>query len=234
MKSLAPAWRTLQGHGLYLYGRALSLSGRFHVEGWRHVQDAGKTGRPLLWALWHGQLMPFVSFGARFLDPSRFVAIRVGDERGDTLGVFSRQLGGSTVRVDMSGNPFAAGRAVLRVIQAMESGSQSVIAPDGPDGPPFVPKPGVAFLARKARAAILPVGAWTRHAFHLRRWDRYLLPVPFARTHVVIGAPLLVDRQDDQQLLLNQIAETLHRVRYRAQVLSGVRPWPQVIPAPYP
>jgi len=225
MSDAASSWRAVQGYGLYAYGRLLSITGHFRVEGWEHLESARKTGRPLLWSLWHGQIMPFVSFGDRYLDAREFIAIMVGDQRGDTLGVFSRQLGGTTVRVDMSGNPFAAGRAVLQVIKAMQQGSQSVIAPDGPDGPAFVPKPGVAFLARKARATILPVGLWTRHALHLSRWDRYLLPFPFARYHVVLGRPLEVERNANQDVLLQQISTALHQVRTRAQVLSGIRPW---------
>lgn len=225
MNDLHTMWRALQGRGLYLYWLALSASGRFHVEGWEHLEKAEVSNRPLLIALWHGQLMPFVAFGRRALDPRQFVAIMVGDERGDTLGAFARRMGGTTVRVDMTGNPFAAGRAVLRVIRAMQEGHKSIIAPDGPDGPAFSPKPGVAFLARKAGAAILPAGAWTPHAIQLRRWDRYLLPLPFARCQIVFGAPLLVDLEDDQDLLLERIGEALHAVRTRAQVRAGVRPW---------
>lgn len=225
MSSLTVAWRALQGRGLYLYGQALSASARFHIEGWQNLEKAQETDRPLLIALWHGQLMPFIAFGARFLDPRQFVAVMVGDQRGDTLGAFASQLGGRTVRVDMTGNPFAAGRAVLRVIEAMQEGSQSIIAPDGPDGPPFVPKPGVAFLARKARAVLLPVGAWTRHAIQLNRWDRYLLPFPFAAIQIVFGTPLFVERKDDQALLLEKVSVALHEVRERSQVRAGIRPW---------
>ncbi|HSM55330.1 MAG TPA: hypothetical protein VK879_04175 [Candidatus Sulfomarinibacteraceae bacterium] len=169
--------------------------------------------------------MPFITFGQRYLDASDFVVITVGDERNDTLGTFARRLGGASVGVDMQGNPFAAGRAVLRVIKAMKSGRQSVLAPDGPDGPAFTPKAGVAFLAQKAEATILPVGAWTRQALQMRRWDRYLLPLPFARYHIVVGRPLTAQADGDQQQLLQQIADRLHEVRARAQVLAGVRPW---------
>lgn len=223
--NLAQSWRALQGQGLFLYTRVLSTTGRFRVEGWRNLEAAARSQRPLLWALWHGQLMAFVAFGDRFLEPSEFVAVMVGDERGDTLGALSRRLGGKTFRVDMSGNPVAAGRAVLRVIQAMKEGYKSVIAPDGPDGPAFVPKRGVAFLARKARAVIVPIGIWSRPAVHLHRWDRYLLPLPFARYHVSIGKPLTVERGDEQDQLLRQISYALHQQRTRAQVLSGTRPW---------
>ena len=131
--------------------------------------------------------MPFVAFGDRYLPNEAFAAIRVGDERGDVLGAYAERLGSRTYRVNMEGNPFAAGRAVLQVIREMKAGKQSLIAPDGPDGPAFVPKRGVTFLARKAEAAVLPVGVWTRQAYALNRWDNYLVPFPFARIHVVLG-----------------------------------------------
>ncbi|MFW5940255.1 MAG: lysophospholipid acyltransferase family protein [Chloroflexota bacterium] len=225
MSELGIRWRHLQGSGLYFYSRVLARTARIHVEGWENYTNTGDDGRPLLWSFWHGQLMPFITFGQRYLDASDFVVITVGDDRNDTLGTFARRLGGVSVGVDMQGNPFAAGRAVLRVIKAMKSGRQSVLAPDGPDGPVFTPKAGVAFLAQKAGASILPVGAWTRHALQMERWDRYLLPLPFARYSIVIGQSLTAQPDGDQHQLLAQISSSLHEVRARAQVLAGVRPW---------
>lgn len=225
MNGLGTSWRSLQGYGLFIYGRSVSKTARFRIEAWDNLEKAKCKGRPVLWALWHGQLMPFVAFGDRYLDPSQFVAIMVGDERRDTLGTLASRLGGKTISVDMSGHPFAAGRAVLRVIREIQKGSHSVIAPDGPDGPAFVAKPGVAFLAQKANATILPVGAWTKHAIQLRRWDRYLLPLPFANVHVTIGAPFEVEAHEDKEELLRRISNSLHQVRARAQILAGVRPW---------
>jgi lysophospholipid acyltransferase (LPLAT)-like uncharacterized protein len=218
-------WRRVQGNALFAYSRLVALTSRYRIEGWRQLSRAEASGHPILWALWHGQMMLFITFGDRHLPNDQFAAVRVGDERGDVLGAYGDRLGTSTYRVNMEGNPFAAGRAVLQVIRAMKAGKQSAIAPDGPDGPAYVPKRGVTFLARKAEAALLPVGLWTRQAYALNRWDHYLVPFPFARIDVTIGEPLFVDRQADETMLETRLVDALHQARARAQVLAGVRPW---------
>jgi lysophospholipid acyltransferase (LPLAT)-like uncharacterized protein len=200
------------------------LTSRFRVEGWENLEVAKASGRPLLWSLWHGQVMPFVVFGDRFLERDDFVAVVVGDDRGDTLGRYGSHFGSRTYKVNMRGNPVAAGRAVLHIVEALQGGRQSMLAPDGPDGPAFVPKRGVTFLARKAEAVVLPTGICSRQAYRLRRWDRYQVPVPFGRLHVTIGEPIYASRRDDDQELAGRISAALHKARFRAQVLAGIRP----------
>ena len=214
-------WRQLQGEALFAYTQLVTRTARFEVEGWEHVRAARETGRPLMWTLWHGQVMNYLVVGDRHLDAASFVAVTVGDTRGDTLGKVAERLGGKPVLVDMQGNPVAAGRAVIRVIQAMKAGKQTLIAPDGPDGPAFEPKGGVAVLAKKAEAALLPLGIYTPHAYRLNRWDRYQVPYPFARLYVAIGAPLLVSRDAEQEVLLEEISALLHHMRERAREMGG-------------
>lgn len=214
----------MQGNALYAYFQLLKRTSRWRIEGQENRAAAQASGRPILWSFWHGQGMPFITFADRFMENRDFVAITVGDERGDTLGTLGQRLGATSYGVDMQGNPFAAGRAVVRVIQAMQQGHQSVLAPDGPDGPVYVAKPGITVLARKAEAAILPAGVWAHPALHLNRWDRYQIPLPFARCHITIGSPIFVNRDTDPDALLAQLSDALHANRHRAQVLAGVRP----------
>jgi lysophospholipid acyltransferase (LPLAT)-like uncharacterized protein len=219
-------WAHFQGNALFSYYRLLSLTVRWRLEGTEHLEAARASGRPVLWSLWHGQAMHFLLYAYACDDPRDFVAVVVGDARFDILSTLGERLhAGGAYAVDMQGNPMAAGRAVLRVIQAMKQGKQSVIAPDGPDGPPFVAKEGVSFLARKAEAMILPVGFWTRHGFHLNRWDRYLVPLPFARLHAVFGPPISVNETMDSADVLATVTEALHEVRTKAQIAAGVQPW---------
>jgi lysophospholipid acyltransferase (LPLAT)-like uncharacterized protein len=226
MKGTNRWWRYFQGNALFVYFRLITRTARWNMEGRENIAAARASGRPLLWTFWHGQAMPFVQYADRFEDNKSFIAILVGDDRWDVLSTLSARLQADrSYAVDMGGNPVAAGRAVLNAIKAMRLGKQLVLAPDGPDGPPYVAKEGVGYLARKAAAAVLPVGAWTRQAFQMRRWDRYLVPLPFARVHLSFGRPILADPKMDGNSLLATISEALHVARSRAQVMAGIKPW---------
>jgi lysophospholipid acyltransferase (LPLAT)-like uncharacterized protein len=125
----------------------------------------------------------------------------------------------------MGGNPVASGRSVLKLIKALKAGKETVLFPDGPDGPAFTPKPGIAYLARKAAAAIIPTAVWTKSGIHLRRWDRYLVAFPFARLHVAIGEPLYIDETMAEADVLGRVAEANNAIRTRAQLLAGTKLW---------
>ena len=206
-------WRKVQGNALGFYQQLVAQTARWHFEGKANITLARAHGRPILWTCWHAQLMNFITYGARFEGGEKFVLVLVGDPRGDVLAAMKE--GGT--------GKHAFG--VIKVIRAMKSGKDSFLAPDGPDGPAFIAKRGVAFLAQKANAVVLPVGLQTRHAHEMNRWDRYIIPFPFAKMHVVIGKPILAEPGIEEDSLLEEISDSLHETRTRAQVLSGIEPW---------
>lgn len=213
-------WGRLQGNSLYVYCRLLSATTSIRLHGGAHIETAFASGRPLLWSFWHQQAMPYMLFGDRFLDRRTIAMITAGGQRGESLGTLARRMQAEPYPVDMEGNPMQAGRAVLNVVRALRKGKQSFIAPDGPDGPVYVAKRGVSYLARKAGAVVLPVGAWTRQALQLRRWDRYLVPLPFARIQIVVGEPIWAEAQETDDNLLAQLSPALHTVRAQAIALA--------------
>jgi lysophospholipid acyltransferase (LPLAT)-like uncharacterized protein len=223
--NLAPTWRAFAGECIYLYHWLTMRTATWQVEGKVNITEARANGRPLLFTFWHGQTPLFIMYGHRFMDPRRFSLIMVGDERQDVLARLARRIGATAHAVDMQGNPVAAGRATLQVIKALRQGRDSMIAPDGPDGPAYEAKDGVAFLARKAEANIMPVGVWTQQAYQRKRWDHYLIPYPFARIQIVFGRPILVNKSDHSPELLAQVTEALYEARARAQALAGITPW---------
>jgi lysophospholipid acyltransferase (LPLAT)-like uncharacterized protein len=221
--NLSIRWRQFEGKALYAYHRLITRTSRWHFIGKANLTQARASGRPVLWTTWHGQVMPFMMYGDRFENARRFSIIIVGDERGDSLMSLGEQIGAKVHAVDMQGNPVAAGRAVLRVIQAMNKGYDSMLAPDGPDGPAYQPKRGIAVLAQKSAAAIVPVGIWTRQAYQRKRWDGYLIPGPFARLYVAFGSPIWAEKDTPTDSLLERITHALHQAMNQARTAAGTR-----------
>lgn len=207
-----------QGNMLAIYHRLLVRTVRWQIEGQANITKARTSKRPLLWLFWHGQLSVFVTYALRFVGGEKFTIVTLGgDPRGDVLTTFAASLGATPYGVDMQGNPMEAGRKVLRIIEAMKGGKDSFLAPDGPDGPAFAPKAGASYLARKAEAAVIPVGGFTKAGFALRRWDKYLIPSPFARLRLVFGEPIFVNRRDKDEVVTEKIAEALTAVYEQAR-----------------
>jgi lysophospholipid acyltransferase (LPLAT)-like uncharacterized protein len=207
-----------QGSALAFYHRLLARTVRWQIEGQANISKAKASKRPLLWLFWHEQLSIFVTYAVRFVGGERFTIVTLGgDPRGDILSTFAASLGALPYGVDMQGNPMAAGRSVLRIIQAMKGGKDSFLAPDGPDGPAFSPKAGASFLARKAEAAIIPVGGFAQASFALRRWDKYLVPFPFAKLRLVFGEPVFVNKRDKDDVVTEKIVGALTAVYHQAR-----------------
>ena len=224
-EKMALHWRRFQGWAMSNYMFLVTRTARWYIEGHERVQEARDSRRPILWTAWHGQMMGLMAYGLRYATHVDSGAVVVGDERHDVLGAMNRNYGVKNFFVDMEGNPMAAGRVVLQVIREMKQGREIVIAPDGPDGPAYLQKEGTNFLARKARAAIIPCGIWTRAAYHLNRWDHYMIPYPFARFYMSVGELIMVERKADEATLKQTITQRLHETRARAQVMAGIRPW---------
>ncbi|WP_420631098.1 lysophospholipid acyltransferase family protein [Candidatus Leptofilum sp.] len=218
MTSLSERSLNFQGNALALYHRLLARTVRWQIEGRANISKAQASGRPLLWLFWHEQLSAFVTYTVRFVGGDKFTIVTLGgDPRGNILGNFAASLGATPYGVDMQGNPMEAGRKVLRIIQAMKDGKDSFLAPDGPDGPAFEPKAGASFLARKAEAAVIPVGGFTKAGYALRRWDRYLVPLPFAKLRIVFGDPIFVNKRDKDEAVTEKIVGALTAVYRQAR-----------------
>jgi lysophospholipid acyltransferase (LPLAT)-like uncharacterized protein len=84
-------------------------------------------------------------------------------------------------------------------MKKMSSGKDFIIHPDGPAGPAYKVKPGLTFIAKKTGAAILPLGCYCRNAYHIKRWDRYTLPLPFSKIHIQLGQ-LITIQKDSKDL----------------------------------
>jgi lysophospholipid acyltransferase (LPLAT)-like uncharacterized protein len=92
-------------------------------------------------------------------------------------------------------------RAVRGAHQAIvKEGISPGVTPDGPRGPRFKFKPGAIFAGQISGKPVVPLAFAAKPAFVLDTWDKFVLPVPFARVTIAIGEPFMppAEMSDEQ------------------------------------
>jgi lysophospholipid acyltransferase (LPLAT)-like uncharacterized protein len=143
-----------------------------------------REGRRSVFAFWHGEQMALLA--AR---RGRSLAVMVSlSKDGELQAGVMRSLG---LRVVRGSSSRGATRGFCAIVRLLRQGSDAAFALDGPRGPRRVPKPGAFKAAQLGGAALVPVaGAASRRWVLASTWDRFELPLPFARVSVVFGDPV--------------------------------------------
>ena len=115
-----------------------------------------------------------------------------GSVDGDVPERIARAWGAEVIR----GSANQSGALALRDQQRMmKDGFSIVTTADGPRGPQHEFKAGTVLMARVAGVPIVPIGCAADRAWYLeKRWDRFMIPKPFARIVVAVGEPVPVPR----------------------------------------
>jgi lysophospholipid acyltransferase (LPLAT)-like uncharacterized protein len=150
-----------------------------NAEGWRSLHAAGK---PQIVAFWHGEILGC----AWFLRHQRITTMVSEHSDGEIIARLVARWGIDSVRGSTSRG---AGRVLLQMIRLVEDGTGFAITPDGPRGPAGVPQSGALLASVRTGAPIFPIRIKASRAWRMRSWDRFMIPKPFARVTVTLGAP---------------------------------------------
>jgi len=150
---------------------------------------ASVVGKPVtenyIAALWHNRLL-LVSFALKRFLPQRPGAGLISASRdGDLIADLTQRFGFEVVR----GSSSRLGASALRELEnVLASGRDVLITPDGPRGPAYQVGPGIVFLAQKTGAAVVPINMEFSSCWRVNSWDHFILPRPFSRVRVIVGA----------------------------------------------
>jgi lysophospholipid acyltransferase (LPLAT)-like uncharacterized protein len=181
------------------------------IEGLAHLEEALARGPSVIPCYWHQHQLYCGKFliEQRGLTPGWLISPSVDGELG---AMMVRRFGGAVIR---GSSTHTGARALRDYYQALVREKVSpVITPDGPRGPRFKFKPGALLLAQMSGRPILPMSYAASRAW-LIKWDRFVIPVPFARIAIAIGPPFYVPRVTDAALLQRlqeQMADELTRL----------------------
>ena len=137
-----------------------------------------------------------------------------GSVDGDVPGRIARSWGAEVIR----GSANQSGALALRDQQRMMKAGRSIVTTaDGPRGPQHEFKAGTILMARVAGVPIIPMACAADRAWYLDRWDRFMIPKPFAKIVIAIGAPypvsgsVALDALEPHRLNVQQAVMSLMR-----------------------
>jgi lysophospholipid acyltransferase (LPLAT)-like uncharacterized protein len=131
----------------------------------------------------------------RGLMPGWLISPSVDGELG---AMMVTRIGARAIR----GSSSHTGAKALRdyYVALVKENVSPVVTPDGPKGPRFKFKPGAILLAQMSGRPMLPMAYAASRAW-LIKWDRFVIPVPFARINIAIGEPRYVARVLDAKAI---------------------------------
>lgn len=126
----------------------------------------------------------------------------------------ARRWGAEVIR----GSANRTGALALRDMQGMMKRGYSIVTTaDGPGGPKYEFKPGVVIMARIGGVPVVPIACAAERAWYLDRWDDFMIPKPFSRVVLAIGAPYAIPPDTP----LDKIEP--HRLNIQLAVMSLMR-----------
>jgi lysophospholipid acyltransferase (LPLAT)-like uncharacterized protein len=187
------------------------------VDGIENLDAALSKAPSLVPCYWHQHQL----FCGKFLVAQRPKGLTVGwlispSVDGEIGAMMVRRFGGAVIRGSSS---HTGARALRDYYQALVKDAVSpVVTPDGPRGPRFKFKPGAILLAQMSGRPMLPMAYAASRAW-LIKWDKFVIPMPFSRVIIAIGAPRYVPRVIDAkgiESLQGQMEQELRRLYQRA------------------
>jgi len=148
--------------------------------------------RSCIFAFWHNRifLMPYLFRKHWHTRQHDRVAVLVSASKdGEKLARVLDKFNLICVR----GSSSRRGKEALRELKHLvNEGYDAGITPDGPRGPKYHCHDGVISLAQLTQAPIIPVSYDLEHKHTFKSWDGFMVPYPFTRATLRIGAPLIV------------------------------------------
>jgi lysophospholipid acyltransferase (LPLAT)-like uncharacterized protein len=168
---------------------------RFETVGAEPYEQEHATGRPVIFTLWHGRLLPLSWFHRSW----NLVTLISESADGEYIARVVQRWGYQVVRGSSSRG---GGPALRELIRWLRQGRSIAVTPDGPRGPRQKLKPGVLAAAQLTGCALLPISAGANHAWWFEGWDRFLVPRPFSTVRIHYGQPVRVPRDATQDELV--------------------------------
>lgn len=190
-----PKWhQRLAARLIYAGIRCLAFSIRFRVDK-DSIFRSKLPPEKIIFVIWHNRLVLSLIIYHRYVTrrdrERKLAAIASASRDGGLVASIIERFGVAPVRGSSSRR---AAQALREMVTLAERGYDLAITPDGPRGPRYTLPEGVISTAQLTGLTIVPVAYHLNWKICLKTWDRFQIPLPFARCEITTGRMLRVSR----------------------------------------
>ena len=209
----APRWyQRLAAWIVFLGLRALSLTVRYKLDD-RSGYFSGPPAGPTIYCVWHNRLALclkiYYGYGQPRNPTAGLAAMVSASKDGGFLAAILERFKVQPVRGSSSRR---GPQALLELTTWAERGYDLAITPDGPRGPCYVVQEGIMALAQITGLPILPASYHLNWKIRPKSWDRFQIPLPFARCEIRVEKPIRIPRDatvEEREKLRLHLEQTL-------------------------
>lgn len=172
--------------------RAIGMTIRWEIRDVAGVFDSKRQG--LIWGFWHNRLFLFPWTHQEWFPniPGTILTSPSGD--GQIIADVCESFGIQAAR-GSSSKPEKGMSALMTLAAKVREGHEIGITPDGPRGPIYTVQPGIVKLAQLTGVPIIPAHLHYSHFIQFKTWDKFMLPLPFAKVTLVLDKPHHIPRR---------------------------------------
>lgn len=167
---------------IFLFIRLLQLTVRIKIS--EKAESILRSHERFVGVAWHSRILYFPVIKRIYRQKQKMTALVSASKDGAFLCAIFNLLNIASVR----GSHKRRGvNAVIELINAMKSDSDTFITPDGPRGPSNVAKGGFLTVAKESNTKIIAVKITPSKYFRISKaWDKFMIPIPFSSATVDI------------------------------------------------
>ena len=173
----------------FIYG-----SNKKHVNGRKNYISLIDKNRSIIFSVWHSHLLSIV----HDLRNMEINALAGTHSDADLISHIAIKWGWKMVRGSSKEKGSEAYKSMLRLIKNSNR-SLLFITPDGPSGPPKVPKKGIIRLAQNTNAGIIPIRVNYTRSWGFKNWDTFYLAKPFGTISIEYGQAIYLKKSQSYE-----------------------------------
>ena len=181
-------------------------SNKYDVRGRDNYLETIKKSQSVIISVWHGQLLSIL-YDLRNENVNAVAGTHADAELISRIAI---SWGWNMIRGSSKEQGDIAYKSMIRCLQ--NSGTILFITPDGPTGPPKIPKLGIIRAAQATQSAIIPTSVFSSRRWGFTNWDTFYLEKPFGKIYIEYGKPILFDKNSDQKYCRKVLVEKMKHV----------------------